>query len=771
MILVSSAPTVFRRIRTFLWVAVACTSMTSTALSFEDKAPLQSVDAPMLKTRFAADVSPEHPWPEYPRPQMVRKDWKNLNGKWDYAVVPRGSDSPKKYDGKILVPFPIESALSGVRRTVGSEHELWYRTTISIPPDQRDQTWLLNFGAVDWLAKVYLNGKLLTEHQGGYDGFTVNLSNALKAGVNQELVVQVWDPSDQGFQPRGKQVTNPGGIWYTSVTGIWQTVWLESVPKTYIESLEILPDVDRSMVSVTVRIGGTDQAQTVRVLAYEAGQETGNKAIVERTGKSGEPIELKIAKPRLWSPDDPYLYPLRIELDGGDTVSSYVGMRKIEMKQDEKGHLRMFLNNRPLFQFGLLDQGWWPDGLYLAPTDEALKSDIEMTKKLGFNMCRKHVKVEPQRWYFHCDRLGLLVWQDMPNGDRHIRPDEPDIQREKESSENYYRELEQIIEEHSNHPSIVTWVPFNEGWGQFDTDEVLAWVKRKDPTRLVDGPSGWTDRGSGDLRDLHLYPGPGMPPLESARTAVLGEYGGLGLPQEGHLWVNKDNWGYRTFNDIGELNRAYRDLLRKLRGLQIEGLAAAIYTQTTDVEVEVNGVITYDREVIKLDEESIAMNRQLTEPVPGVRVILPTAEKQGAKWRYTLTQPRQGWSDAKFDADSWEEGESGFGTEGTPGTIVRTTWDTPDIWLRREFELPPDQLWNLPALRVHHDEDAEVYLNGEKIAELRGYSIQYTIVPLEAGAKKALKQGKNILAVHCRQTGGGQYIDVGLASLEPHVEK
>jgi hypothetical protein len=455
---------------------------------------------------------------------------------------------------------------------------------------------------------------------------------------------------------------------------------------------------------------------------------------------------------------------------GTDRVTSYFAMRKIEVKKDRDGFNRIFLNNKPLFQYGPLDQGWWPDGLYTAPTDEALKYDLEVTRKLGFNMIRKHVKVEPARWYYHCDRLGILVWQDMPNGDRHIGPNQPDIKRSQESAKNYYHDLEAIIHARRFHPCIVAWVPFNEGWGQFDTKKVLTLTKELDRTRLVDGPSGWADRGSGELHDIHIYPGPGMPKPEEKRAAVLGEFGGLGLPVEGHLWQKKDNWGYRTFKTREELQTGYEGLIRRLRPLIGKGLAAAVYTQTTDVETEVNGLMTYDRAVLKVDAEKVArLHRRLYEP-PGIEErteIVPTSEKEGQKWRYLTSKPAEGWMKPDFDDSAWKGGIGGFGTRGTPGAIVRTTWDGKDIWLRRTFE------WkgNTPGeqrLRIHHDEDAEVYVNGVRVASVQGYITDYIEFEIDEALRKALKPGTNMLAVHCHQTTGGQYIDVGFVNV---VEK
>jgi beta-galactosidase/beta-glucuronidase len=572
-------------------------------------------------TRWAAAVDANNVHPEYPRPQMRRDAWLNLNGRWEYAIRPRDEGRPATFDGEILVPFPAESALSGVMKQVGESHRLWYRRQFDAPERPAGHRALLHFGAVDWHATVWINDVEVGEHKGGYTPFTFDITDVLVDG-EQEIVVSVWDPTDSGFQPRGKQVGEPRGIWYTAVTGIWQTVWLESVPAYSIAGLQITPDIDAGALRLRATARGSGgptsvvPGPSVPEITVHALAGDGETVVAAASGPVASVIALEIPEAKLWTPDAPFLYDLQVELrrDGEvvDAVDSYFGMRKISLGKDANGINRLFLNNEPLFQYGTLDQGWWPDGLYTAPTDEALRSDIEVLERLGFNMTRKHVKIEPARWYYHCDKLGLLVWQDMPNGDGHIGREDPDLERTEESAQNYMRELGEMIDLLRNHPSIVVWVPFNEGWGQFDTDGVLAWVKEYDPTRLVDGPSGWTDRGSGDIHDIHSYPGPAMPDLEPGRAVVLGEFGGLGWPVEGHLWRDRDNWGYRTYETREELWDNYRRLIEQLRPMIEAGLAAAIYTQTTDVEIEVNGLMTYDREVIKLDgEEMMRTNRSL----------------------------------------------------------------------------------------------------------------------------------------------------------------
>ena len=577
-----------------------------------------------ITTPWADRVDPAKPWPEYPRPQMVRPAWVNLNGLWDYAITAKDAATPDKWDGKILVPFCIESALSGVKKSVSPEQRLWYHRTFDAPDHSNGKHVTLNFEAVDWQSTVYLNGKEVGTHKGGYDPFSIDVTDALRGSGPQELIVSVWDPTDAGSQPRGKQVLKPSGIWYTAVTGIWQTVWLETVPATHIRSLQITPDLDNKSATITVEIDGDSSSATASAAVLD--DPNASVQVTDRKGHT-QTLHIQLAEVSPWSPDAPHLYPLTIRLKEGDSqdeVTSYFAMRKISFAKDDKGINRIFLNNRPLFLIGPLDQGWWPDGLYTAPTDEALKFDIETTRKLGLNMARKHVKVEPRRWYYWADKLGLLVWQDMPSGmqsgarEAVRRGQKDDITLPADATEQFKTELTNIINARRNHPCIVTWVPFNEGWGQHDTNEILKYVKQLDPSRLVDAPSGWEDRGFGDFKDRHQYPGPGMDPPIADRVSVLGEFGGLGLPIEGHLWVINRHWGYRNLTTREELESKYEELINQLPALIDKGLAAAVYTQTTDCEGEVNGLMTYDRKVIKLDAAKVSqLHRKLTgEPAP-----------------------------------------------------------------------------------------------------------------------------------------------------------
>ncbi len=651
--------------------------------------------APLL-TKWAKEVSPSNPLPEYPRPQLVREEWLNLNGLWEFAECNVGDEPPfgKVLKERILVPFPIESALSGVMRPA---ERLWYRRTVTLPKKWGERNVLLHFGAVDWESTVYVNGKLIGRHRGGYDPFSFDITSALTKEGQQEIIVGVFDPSDQGDQPRGKQVLKPGGIWYTPTTGIWQTVWLEPVASSHISDLLIVPDVTAKRVQLTVRSTGDAMTQKVRVLILDKGNQA-----VETEGKVGEEITIPLRSPKLWSPSNPFLYDLKVELEEegrkADVVKSYFGMRKIEIAPDSRGINRILLNGEFVMMVGPLDQGFWPDGIYTAPTDKALRYDIEMTKKLGFNMARKHVKVEPDRWYYWADKLGLIVWQDMPSGNN----------RADESKKQFELELEKLVQTHRNHPSIVMWVVFNEGWGQYDTERLSAWVKQLDPSRLVNNASGWTDKRAGDVLDIHSYPTPKSPQPDSSRAIVLGEFGGLGLAVDGHTW-KKEHWGYQGMANAEQLTSRYERFLQRVYALKDNpGLSAAVYTQTTDVEVECNGLMTYDRAIVKPALKRIAaVNRGDFTRIPLqpiVKVFVPTSEQEGRTWKYTTEKPADSWFKPAFDDGGWKSGSGGFGTKETPVTASGTT---------------------------------------------------------------ALKPGKNIIAVHCKQTGGGQYIDVGIVELLP----
>lgn len=566
----------------------------------------------MLMTKWGETVTADNVHPEYPRPQMVRENWQNLNGLWDYAITDK-SETPDEYTGQILVPFPIESTLSGVEKSVKADQLLWYQRKFSVS-NEGNQRVLLHFGAVDWETTVYVNGTEVGSHKGGYDPFTFDITDALNSTGEQDLVVRVYDPTDASTQPLGKQTHEPRSIWYTPTTGIWQTVWLEIVPETYISSFRIIPNIDEGTLRVIPQIAGKAEGLQVSARAFDGGEPVAISAV---TGD--DTLTLTIEDAKLWSPENPFLYDLKLTLLDGDTVvdtvDSYFGMRKIELVPDAKGALRIALNGELVFNYGLLDQGFFPDGLYTAPNDDALRYDIEITKELGFNTIRKHVKVEPARWYYWADKLGVLVWQDMPSGEERVDRGEGQIERSQESADQFELEYERMVDYLYNYPSIVMWVVFNEGWGQYDTVRVTEFAQSLDDTRLLNSVTGWNDMGVGHFHDIHSYPGPEMPPESPGRGLVLGEFGGLGLPVEGHMWVT-DFWGYRAYDSEEELTAAYTELIEKLRPMiEEQGLCAAIYTQTTDVETEANGMLTYDRAVMKMDINTV---RELNESLYGL---------------------------------------------------------------------------------------------------------------------------------------------------------
>ena len=598
-----------------------------------------------IKTPWASEVNPDNVLPEYPRPQMVRQAWSNLNGLWDYAITDVNAETFTA-EGEILVPFAVESSLSGVGKRITKENTLWYERTFTVPSKWKGKNILLHFGGVDWKSEVFVNGQSVGEHKGGYDPFTYDITPFLKKSGKQTLTVKVFDATDNSMQPRGKQCIVNSAIWCTPVSGIWQTVWMEPVAKTYIADYYPVSDLKKGQIAVDVKTVGAQDGDMVKVQLLEGcvGYDTENPSqtvlaeAVVADGKALIPVE----EVKTWSPDEPYLYGMRISIERNgkiiDTIEGYTAMRSIEAKQDSSPnkYKRMALNGECLFQYGPLDQGWWPDGLYTAPTDEALKFDIVKTKEMGYNMIRKHIKVEPARWYYWCDVVGLMVWQDMPSiGDfagTQLRSRDADVQKAvknrwsmdsifggtecdipQEWKDNYYNEWRNIMTAFRGFQCIVCWVPFNEAWGQFDTPEVVKFTKEFDPTRLVNESSGGNFHFVGDIIDVHHYPTPAMNVFESKFINVLGEYGGIGYPVIGHTWEIDRKWGYgKNKQSSEEVMRQYEEYAEMLKIFVQTGCAAAVYTQTTDVEGEVNGLMTYDREVIKVDIPKLAeINRSV----------------------------------------------------------------------------------------------------------------------------------------------------------------
>ena len=735
-----------------LTVSLLCFSL-GAALAWEAK------QAPLM-TKWARLVDPNKPWPDYPRPQMTRSDWLNLNGIWEYQPGAEGDAVPsgQKLSSEILVPFPVESALSGVM-----EHHdrLWYRRGFIVPAAWSGRHVRLNFGAVDYESEVYINGKSVGVHKGGYLPFSYDVTPYLTKSGPQELIVRVFDATDDAGEPRGKQSIHPAGIMYTPTTGIWQTVWLEPVSPTSISDLKIVPDIDKKRVNISVDT--TSPAPDSKVVVTILASGTVVKTV---SGKPGTVLSVPILNPKLWSPDQPFLYDLTVKLVSGktttDQIGSYFGMRKISVGLDH-GIKKMLLNNKFVFEIGPLDQGFWPDGIYTQPTEGALKADIQSMKSFGFNMVRKHIKVEPARWYYWTDKLGMLVWQDMPSANSYI--DSPHTVPPIDKPE-YEKQLAGMVTALGNVPSIIMWETFNEGQGQYDTPRLVSIVKKLDPSRLVNEASGGGYSGSGDVYDIHSYPPPACPPPSATQALACGEYGGIGYLIDGHTWTPKGG-GYTNVTkgtDLEELYGEFSGLLKTFR--DEKGMSAAVYTQITDVENELNGLMTYDR-LLKCNPAAIAKANRFQYPVPTYREIVPTSQKVSQTWKYTTSPVATDWFKPSFDDAAWKQGPGGFGDDAPGHGIIGTPWtDTPgDIWLRRSFNpgsLTPIQISRL-IVRDYHDEDVDVYLNGVLAYSASGFISNYENRPLSKAAMQILRpNADNLLAVHCHQTKGGQYIDVGI---------
>lgn len=581
------------------------------------------VKGDLIKTRWAAQVDPENVLPEYPTPQFERKDWLNLNGLWDYAIVPKEQRDCTAFDGEILVPFGVESPLSGVMRVLTKENKLWYHRKFSIPAEWAGKRILIHFGAIDWESEIYVNSKSICIHRGGYTPITADITDALQEGEN-ELKVSVYDPTDEGWQDRGKQSLRTHGFWYQPTSGIWQTAWLEPVNEIHLESFKMTPDIDEGLISIQAKVANKTINTSITAEFYD-----GENIVATATSKYDE-FNVTLNDMKLWSPEDPFLYDAKIIIKEDETVTdevnSYIGMRKFSMEKDKNGTPRLFLNNKPYFMNGLLDQGFWPDGIYTQPCDEALVYDIQTMKDLGFNMLRKHIKVESARWYYHCDKIGMLVWQDMVSGGKelglwyaglksniqthlglknHFKDNNQKAynklnRNEKEWRDQHEKESYEMIDALYNFTSICAWVPFNEAWGQFDAKRIGKAVKKYDPSRLVDHASGWYDQFTGDMRSTHIYILPLRILKPDDRAYVISEYGGYSLKTEGHTWCPKDAFGYRMFKSRDQLTQKLDALfIGQLLPLIKKGLSAVVYTEVSDVENEVNGLLTYDREQIK----------------------------------------------------------------------------------------------------------------------------------------------------------------------------
>jgi len=586
-----------------------------------------------MQTPWFDEVDPDNALPEYPRPQMIRKEWINLNGLWDYQIASKDIEEVSEYRGKILVPFPIESPLSGVMDPLLPKDRLWYHRKFIIPENWNGNEILLHFGAVDWECSIWINETLHGTHKGGYSPFSFNITESIKFDAENEIIIKVFDPTDKGKQPHGKQSLNPKNIFYTSSSGIWQTVWLESVPNSYIKSFKINPDIDSSSVTVICEVEEKEASNFEIILTVEKEQ----VEISRNTGKPNEKISLKIESPLLWSPESPYLYDLKLTLSVNgstvDTVISYFAMRKFSFEMGSAGINQFFLNNMPYFLVGPLDQGFWPDGLYTPPTDTALLWDIEMTKKFGYNCIRKHVKTESARWYHHCDKLGIIIWQDMPSGglnktdvwgyiltnflggtvkDKRLYKRTGMVDPKDRAQ--FDAELKEMVDTLYNVPSIAIWGPFNEGWGQFDTQRISEWLMKYDPTRLVDGASGWYDQKTSHFLSKHNYMDSfKMVNPKDGRGVVLSETGGYTYMISEHIWDPNKKYGYKLYKSKEEVHKAYQNMVENVLLPAIDkGLSGAIYTQTSDVEIEYNGLVTYDRQVLKMDPDVLhPLNKSL----------------------------------------------------------------------------------------------------------------------------------------------------------------
>ncbi|MBO7068107.1 MAG: glycoside hydrolase family 2 [Bacteroidaceae bacterium] len=757
-----------RMIQSLMIITVIMLTFTENACA---QSSWQKQTAPVM-TPWGEQLTADNVWQEYPRPSMKRQDWMNLNGVWQYfkrtSIKYDYEKTTSSFSNAILVPFPVESALSGIMDKSFSANRKathMYRRTFTLPEAYEGKNILLHFGAVDWRCYVYVNGELAGTHDGGSTPFFFDITPLLKQGAEQELQVAVWDPTTDGGQPHGKQTNSPSGIWYTPNSGIWQAVWLEPVSPTHIISYEPIPDIDNSTISIKVK---TSAACAVTLTVKD-----GDKTIAEQTGNSDEVFTLSIPSAKLWSPDAPNLYNLDIQAkeQGTETdkVSGYFGMRKFSRGMVD-GHPCVLLNNKPLYMYGPLDQGWWPDGLLTPPSYEAMIYDLQVMKDFGMNMVRKHIKLENDLWFDWCDKNGLVVWQDMPSG-----CGSGSVGTLEYNMKNFYQENEALIEATRHHPCIGAWVVWNEGWGQYP-ERGMAHTRRAvnsvmaanhDPGRFVHAVTGWVDVEMGDFLDVHSYPAPGAAtnPVNE-RIASCGEFGGINLFIENHMWAGSDV-NYTTVEDADTYTNLYDHYTDCLQRLQKEkGLWMSVYTQITDVEQECNGLMTYDRKVLKVSPEQQAIMkakilRTINCRLSGTKTIVAAGDESSSiQWKYTTSEPASDWYTTDFAATGWKTGTAGFGGSG------RTSWTSSDIWIRRSFKITNLEASQLQELRLwmFHDEDAEIYINGTLTAKVTGYNTSYELWPLLPEGLNALKLdgSDNVIAIHCKQTIGGQFIDCGL---------